>query len=269
MAEQDDLVLDAGHAVAVVAVRDGGRLRSVVVDGIELLVTSGEGPVMWGSYPMVPFAGRIRDGAFTFRGHDVQLERNWPPNAMHGTGFVRPWNVTGPASIATDLGPGWPFRGRVTQMFSVDPDGLEVRMTVEADEAMPVTLGWHPWFVRQLALPGGGASAQVEVGFDAAAAYERGPDGLPTGRTIPPGPPPWDDCFTGMRTEPVLIWPEALALTIASSLDHWVIYTERPDAVCVEPQSGPPDAVNIGGAALIEAGDALTAWMTWRWQRPG
>jgi aldose 1-epimerase len=269
MAEPDDLVLDARRAVAVVAVRDGGRLRSLSVDGIELLVTSGERPVMWGSYPMVPFAGRIRDGAFTFRGRAVKLERNWPPNAMHGTGFVRPWEVTGPATIATDLGPGWPFRGRVKQLFTLDEDGLDVRMTVEADDAMPVTIGWHPWFLRQLALPGGIASAPVEVVFEASAAYERRADGLPTGRTIRPGPPPWDDCLIGLRADPVLTWPGTLTLTVASSLDHWVIYTERSNAVCVEPQSGPPDAVNIGGATIMEAGDSLAAWMTWSWRRPG
>ena len=140
-------------------------------------------------------------------------------------------------------------------------------MTVEADEAMPVTLGWHPWFVRRLVEPGGAASAPVELGLEPGAMYERGPDGLPTGRTIPPGPPPWDDCFLGMRADPTLTWPDVLSLTVTSSLDHWVVYTERPGEVCVEPQSGPPDAVNIGGATVMEPGDSLTAWMTWRWQR--
>ena len=44
----------------------------------------------------------------------------------------------------------WPFRGRVTQRFHLDPDGLELTLALEADEPMPATIGWHPWFRRVL-----------------------------------------------------------------------------------------------------------------------
>ena len=85
------LVLASGPARLSVSPADGGRFSSLVVDGHELLVTEGYGPIRWGCYPMVPFAGRIREGRFTFRGRAVELPRNLPPHAIHGTVFERPW----------------------------------------------------------------------------------------------------------------------------------------------------------------------------------
>ena len=50
----------------------GGRIASLVVDGTELLVTGGpdDHPMLWGSFPMVPWAGRIREGRFRFDGRE-------------------------------------------------------------------------------------------------------------------------------------------------------------------------------------------------------
>ena len=61
----DLLVLEAGDARLTV---DPGRGRADDVASWsavhELLVTEGYGPIRWGSYPMAPWAGRIRDGRF-------------------------------------------------------------------------------------------------------------------------------------------------------------------------------------------------------------
>ena len=58
------LRLVAPGVEAVVDLEAGGRLASFVVDGRELLVTEGPGPIAWGSFPMVPYAGRVRNGWF-------------------------------------------------------------------------------------------------------------------------------------------------------------------------------------------------------------
>lgn len=94
--------------------------------------------------------------------------------------------------------------------------------------------------------------------------YVRGEDGLPTGELTTPGAPPWDDCFTGLRSWPVVRWPDTLALEIRSSCDHWVVYDESDDGVCVEPQTAPPDFPNI---APVTMGPAMPmqATMEWRW----
>ena len=261
------LVFEAGDARLAVRPADGGRIGSLVVDGQELIVTEGYGPVRWGCYPMVPFAGRVRDGRFSFGGRDVRLPLNLPPHAIHGTVFERPWSVVAPDTIAIDLGPDWPFSGRVRQRFDLRPDGLGVELTFEADEPMPGAVGWHPWFRRVLHGTTGEPALDLrhlELRFEADRMYVRGPDGLPTGELTEPDAPPWDDCFTGLRSWPVVRWPGTLALEIRSSCDHWVIFDELDDGVCVEPQTAPPDFVNIA-PATVEPGAPLQATMDWQW----
>jgi aldose 1-epimerase len=261
-------MLRAGGDTLTIDPAIGGRFASLVVGGHEILVTEGAGPIWWGCYPMAPFAGRIRDGRFKFAGRVHQLERNLPPHAIHGTVFDRPWRVVarGPdrVTLAVDLGPGWPFEGRVTHAVSVQPGGLDATLTLEADEPMPAWAGWHPWFRRRL----GGVPLELDV--DAASMYVRGADGLPTGARSSPSPRPWDDAFTGLRAAPRLRWPGVLELEVTSTADVWVVFDERADGVCVEPQTAPPDAISIaqveGSAPPTAApGRALSASMAWRW----
>ena len=265
------LVLESADARLEVSPRDGGRIASLVVRGSELLVTEGDPAVMWGAFPMVPFAGRIRHGQFRFGDRDIQLARNFGPDAIHGTGFERPWQVDDPDTLSIDLGPGWPFAGHVVQEFALTEDQLDVSLTLIADEPMPAAVGWHPWFRRRLDGPDAGdatpstkPSAPVEIHLDAAWMYVRDADDIPTGELVVPPAGPWDDCFTGLRSKPRLTWPGVMGLEVSSSCDHLVVYDEPPDAVCIEPQTAPPDFVNIAPTTTIP-GVPLVATMTWRW----
>ena len=151
--------------------------------------------------------------------------------------------------------------GCVTQRFAVRENGIDVEMALEADEAMPATIGWHPWFRRALE-PGG---APVDLTLDAAHMLVRDAEGIPSGARVPPPDGPWDDCFTGLRADPVLEWP-GLRLTLSSSCPWWVVYTQPAYAVCVEPQSGPPDAANAD-PEVVARGATLAHAMRWRWER--
>lgn len=261
------LVADAGDARLTVDAAAGGRISSLVVAGQELLVTAADYPVGWGCYPMAPFAGRIRDGRFPFSGRSYQVPRNLPPHAIHGTVFTRPWTVTGPDTMAIDLGPDWPFAGRVRQCFRLRGDALRVELALDADEPMPASLGWHPWFRRVLAGTDGRATApsgEVELEFEAGAMWVRDGAGIPTGEHIPPGPRPWDDCFTDITAGPRLVWPGALSLEVRSDAEQWVVY-DAPDALCVEPQTAPPNFPTIAPVTVVP--DApLEAWMEFRWE---
>lgn len=250
----------------------GGRVASVVVGGRELIVTEGYGPIAWGSFPMVPFAGRVRDGRFTFGGRDYQLPIEMPPHAIHGTVLDRAWAQTDDATISTELGPNWPFRGRAVQHFELDADRFTMRLELHADEPMPASIGWHPWFRRRPpAIDGGEAlvgsqPGAVELELDATAMFRRDETGISTDELIEPPPPgPWDDCFTGLRRPPRLVWPGFLELTIESDCPTWVVYTVPEDAICVEPQTAPPDAINTG-PTVVEPGRPLIAEMTWTWR---
>src|SRR6188474_2125066 len=141
------VVLQRDDATLSVDPEAGGRLASLEVGGYELLVTRRDGPILWGCYPMAPFAGRIRDGRFRFHGRSYQLPLTMPPNAIHGTVLDRPWSVTARSdhrvALATDLGPDWPFEGHVVQSVGLVEGGLEATLELRAAEPMPVVLGWH------------------------------------------------------------------------------------------------------------------------------
>jgi len=268
------LALTAGDVRLAIDPAQGARFTSLIVGGQELLVTEGYGPIRWGCYPMAPFAGRIRDGRFTFRGVNHELPQNLPPHAIHGTVLERAWEVTGPGELAIDLGGDWPFAGRVIQRIDLHEDGLDASLTLLADEAMPVSMGWHPWFRRHLT--GSPAhptppSPPVELAFDATTMLERGADGLPTGQLTVPGPHPWDDCFTGIRSAPLVTWPGILELKLTSTADYWVVYDEPVEGICVEPQTAPPDVVNLDAAAgkeppIAAPGRPTRVAMAWRWR---
>lgn len=264
------LRLAAPGVEVVVDLVAGGRLASFVVDGHELLVTEGPSPMGWGSFPMAPYAGRVRDGRFEFRGRLHDLPMLMPPHAIHGTVLERSWRVTGDRTIATELGPTWPFAGRAVQRFDLEAGRLTSRLEVRADEPMPASIGWHPWF-RRMPRPVAGTDARPTIGpaeldLDAGAMYRRDAVGIVTGELVAPPPPgPWDDCFIDLRRSPVVRWPGFLELTIESDCPVYVVYTMPTDALCVEPQTAPPDALNTG-PALVEPGHPLVAKMTWAWR---
>jgi len=262
-------VTSGAHPVEVdVSPVDGGRLARLAVGGRDLLVTgdSADDPMHWGSYPMVPFAGRLGAGRFEVEGRTVQLPCNLPPHAIHGTGFTSRWDVLDAGLDHAELSVvlDWPLGGSAHQHVQLTADALVCVLTVVAgDRTMPVTLGWHPWFLKPDA-----------DRFAFGSMYERGSDYLPTGRLVPPGARPWDDCFVAPAAPPELRYAPTASLpgvvvTVDSDCDHWVVYDQPAHATCVEPQSGPPDAVHLGAATMLAPGGMLQRTMTIRWSITG
>ncbi|MEA2608981.1 MAG: aldose 1-epimerase, partial [Chloroflexota bacterium] len=214
--------------------------------------------------------GRVRDGIFTFQGRRIQLALGMPPHAIHGTVLDRRWRVGDDGTMSTELGPGWPFAGRVVQQIELHDGGMDFRLEVHADEPMPASAGWHPWFLRHPRAAAGASATgtltpPVELDLDAGSMYLRDADGITTADRVAPPAGPWDDCFTDLRRPPVLRWPGFLELTVESGCPDWVVYTVPADAVCVEPQTAPPNALNTG-APIVEPGRPLIAEMTWTWR---
>lgn len=249
------IILESARARLTVSPDDGGRLVSFVVDGHQLLHTGDASmdPLSWGSYPMVPYAGRVDHGRFRFGGRAIQLPVTHGPHAIHGTGYLARWDRQPDGSIVHEFPAQWPFVGRAVQRFELDDDGATFHLEVHADEPMPVSVGWHPWFVRP-----------VEVEFHAEHMYERDATGIPTGRVITPPAGPWDDCFRDLTADPVLRWLAGPTVTISSNLDRWIVFDVPTHALCVEPQSAAPDSFNHV-AQVVVPGEPLRAWMRWSW----
>ncbi|MFD5078955.1 aldose 1-epimerase [Streptomyces sp. NPDC058371] len=259
----EDITLTAGDAEVTVQPGNGGRVGGLRVGGVELLRQGAK----FGCFPMVPWCGRIRDGQFRDGGTVRQMPLNAPPNAIHGTARSGAWRTarkdSTEAVITYDLVEPWPHPGRVTQIAALTEDSLTLSMAVEAhDSSFPAQIGWHPWFHRNL-----GTGDDVRVDFAPVWQEERGDDHLPTGRRIEPKPGPWDDCF-GMPdgVDVALTWPGQLELKVTSREEWVVVYDEQEAAVCVEPQTGPPNGLNTL-PRLVTPIEPLEAAMTWTWRR--
>lgn len=259
-----EMMLEAGDARVVIDPRAGGRIGSLDVSGLELLVGRCDDLLAWGCYPMAPYAGRVRNGLFTFDGTTHRLPLRLPPHAIHGTVFERPWRVDGDARLSIDLGPDWPFAGTVIQRFDLQPDFLDLHMEVRTDGApFPASIGWHPWFRRRLS-----RGSPARLSFDPRKMYLRDETGISSSRIVSPPPGPWDDCFTDVRSTPSITWPGALALWIESLEEHWVVYDEPAHAICVEPMTGPIDSIN-SAPRLVTRESPLTMQMRLAWKRLG
>ncbi|MFE7098059.1 aldose epimerase family protein [Streptomyces erythrochromogenes] len=254
--------LSAGGTEVTVDQENGCRISSLRIDGTELLR---QGP-RYGSFPMVPWCGRMKDGRFHNGATLHQMPLDHPPHALHGFGRDASWRPAGAtateAAFTYDLVDPWPVPGRVTQVVTLAEDSLTLTMGVETyGDSFPAQAGWHPWFLRNV------GGRDVELSFDPAWQEERGADHLPTGNRIDRKPGPWDDCF-GMPdgVDVTLTWPGALELRITSRSEWVVVYDEQDEAVCVEPQSGPPNGINTA-PRLVTPVDPLEVSTTWTWRR--
>jgi aldose 1-epimerase len=273
----DDVELNAAddeHEVRLtVSTVAGGRVRQILVSNVGLLAEPIYGDRQstgWGSFPMAPWVGRIRNGRFTFLDHDIALalnhqdggrggggtltptragthgdlpEEDRDRHAIHGTTFSRPWTVdtvdTARLEMSCNLvgALGWPFAGVARQSITLAPDGVDFAMSVESTDGStyPASLGWHPWFAKP-----------DRLDFHPVAMYQQDDAGLPTGDLVVPPPGPWDDCF--VNHQPIRLHYDrqiASIVTVSSSADHWVVYDGPEHATCVEPQTGPPDALTL------------------------
>ncbi|MEJ0098377.1 MAG: aldose epimerase [Pseudomonadota bacterium] len=243
----------------------GGRIARMVFEGKPWLAgydSTNAAALNWGSYPMVPWAGRIRRGRFQFAGHDCVLPANLGVHAIHGVGFVLPWSVDARSAHAVDLSlqlprdRRWPFGGVARQRLSITGNTLRMVLSLTAGlHAMPrPVLGWHPWF-----------HAPERLEFTPTQCYPRDAEGVATLPLVAPPPRPWDDCF--INTQPVVLHRAGQALRLSSDCDHWVIYDGRPDVIGVEPQGGPPDAFNLAPPPPLAPGETVAHWCLLEWMR--
>lgn len=242
---------DAEFQIAI-DLDQGGRIASLKWRDMEF-ATPFRGEIhTWGWYSMVPWAGRIRDGIVrNSSGKEFQLPVTIdPPHALHGFGFTSSWQEIGPGRSLLHL-PA-PYGGAtVEQRIEVLDDALRWSLEYEPGDCdLPIWLGIHPWFPRDL---GHGGSAEIE--FAAELMLERDGEGLPSGKLIPPSKQPWDDAFTQIRGVPAVVWEDTARIDIECDAPWWVVYTEDADAICIEPQTAPPDAANLGisGEHYLEA----------------
>lgn len=227
-------------------------------------------------FPMLPYANRIANNAFTFGGRTWRFAANNPPERfnVHGTGWHSSWQTESQTATSAllslhHLAPDEPYSYQATQRFTLTPDGLEVAMTLRNDGpvAMPFGFGLHPWFDRD---------ADVELRFAATEFFMEGPQGVPSERLATPPeldysrsrplPDTWrNNDYGGWNGVAEIRFPSrrlGLRFEAEPIFGHLMLYAdpERP-FFCLEPQSNAPCAFNrLGtgmGEVILEAGQTM------------
>lgn len=220
------------------------------------------------SYPLVPYSNRIAQALLRWQGKDFPLVKNWlpDPHSIHGVGWERPWTVVSRDATSAQLvyrhagDASWPFAFEATQRFALSADALCMTLDIRnlEDHAVPVGLGWHPFFVKR---PGS------RVAFEATGRWESGTDLLPThrlassGLDAPVADLVVDHCFEGWSGVTHLR-DDVFTVRIRSSVRYLVVYTvpSRAD-IAIEPVShvnnamgkgpgGSEDLASMGGVTL-------------------
>jgi aldose 1-epimerase len=232
-------------------------------------------------FPLVPFSNRIRDGRFACGGHAVALPLNHRPqsHALHGHGWQAAWSVVEREEdrIALEYdhrADAWPFPYHARQEFLLTGDALRLSLSLEnrGREAMPVGLGFHPYFPRT---PRCRLSARVD------AMWATDAEVMPTARVdadprlggahgLPVADVMLDNAFTGWHGQATITWPERgarLLLDADAPLGFLVVYSPAgQDYFCVEPVSHCTDAFNLAaqgradtGMVTLQAGASVSA----------
>jgi aldose 1-epimerase len=282
------LVLSAGSDRVEVDPRDGARLTSLIAGGRERLLTqppesTDAAALLWGCFFMAPWVGRLAKGKLPWDGQTYRFPLNFGGHAIHGLVFDKEFAVENQTDtsvvLACDLGAaGWPFGGSVLYRVELATRRLALSARVEgSDVSMPVSIGWHPYFLRP-------QEGDLSVTVDSDHVLETNDDLIPTGRLIPVddetdlrrgpvlGERQLDHVFARARPPAIVAWPDLeLRLDFVSPIETIVVYTP-PHAVCVEPQTAWPNApalhdagVRGTGVGTAVAGKPFEAMATWTW----
>jgi aldose 1-epimerase len=279
------LALRSGGAVLDLLPEVGGAIARFAVGGIDILRPAPAGThdvLQTGCFPLVPFANRIANGTFAFAGETIRLPRNFGdhPHALHGQGWQSAWTVraqaTGSAVLSFDHPAGdWPWDYAAEQAFSLEPDALRIDLTVinRSARAMPLSLGFHPYFPR---------SPQTVIRAEVAGVWLADATCIPTAPAGPAhflalssdaslaGAPFVDHCHFGWRGSAIIDQPgRTLHLSASPELAFLHLYVpQNAGFFCVEPVSAMPDAFNrnapaaLTGQRAIAPGDSLCATMS-------
>ncbi len=228
------------------------------------------GSTAWGSFPLVPFSNRIRDGRFTWDGEEHRIaatEKNGP-HAIHGHGRAVSWQVESFSETRAELsyvypGEDWPFPYKARQAFELVDGTFDISMTLEniGMKTMPGGLGHHPYLPWRSGPVLSTSFALIWPAVDGV--LPTGSEGIPgdldfsvaEGRALPRG---LDTGFSGWSSHALLHWPEeGLSLEIDGSeaLSHCILFTpEDKPFFCMEPVTHCIDAINLAAAGVAGTG---------------
>ena len=242
----------------------GAHVAEILLGGERVIKSSRDGsPTHGGVAVLIPYAGRVRHGRYSFEGEDFQLPVRQDGHAIHGFAKDARWKVLGknPHSVALGCrlkGEGYPGIIDVTLSYSIGRDDFRTGCTVRnvGDRDSPLAVGFHPYFLGDewtISTRGRAYRYRLRDGY------------FPTGEREPytfdgVGPSTrLDDCFKVDGA--VTFRSEGRELVIGRRrMPYLVVYDGKyaeGRSVAIEPYTALPDAYNNGvGLEVLERGGA-------------
>jgi aldose 1-epimerase len=257
-----------------------------------------QGASMYGNPLLWPWANRIDGMSYTFEGRKYNFNpglgnvRPGPANTpIHGL-FVREkrWKVAAPVANAAsasvtasidfhaypELAAQFPFAHTFSMTYSLRDGALEIETRIDnkSASAMPVSLGYHPYFKMA-----GTPREQWTVDLPATTRYQLTERLVPNG-TTEPNPYPasiplnqtlLDDVFGGLKRDPdgyaritVRAGAQSLAIEYGPGYDIAVVYAPKGrDFLCVEPMTAITNAFNATAAGWYKGLPVIAAGQSW------
>jgi aldose 1-epimerase len=225
---------------------------------------------------LFPFAGRIREGKYRYRGREYQLETNDNQgNAIHGFAYTRPWRVIAqtPSSVTGEFQAAvddskilklWPADFRIRATYTVQDRQLLARYEFRntGDGPLPWWFGTHPYFRLSL---GGDRPEDAVIRFAVDKQWELA-NLIPTGKVI--GVPDaaefaagakiskreFDNAFSGLGIESKP-WSGSVTDTAAQRTtatrfgkpfrECVIFIPPHREAICLEPYTAVPNAFEL------------------------
>lgn len=237
-------------------------------------------PLETASFPLVPYANRIANGAFALDGRAIRVPptSGFEPHALHGLGWLRAWTVVRSGAdfvdltLAADADADWPWAWSGTHSLRLDVDGLETTLSITNEDSAPMLagLGLHPYFaahertaltlpadqvwVTESDIPRSLADADAVMDWRSGAAVA--------------GAPFVDNAYAGWTGRAWLQHGDHRVVITASPNARWVqVYAPGAGSfVCVEPVTHRPDAHNAlegedAGLVVLAPGQTLSMSM--------
>lgn len=225
-----------------------------------------EDPFTFGSPILLP-ANRTRGASFSFRGRECRLPLNEPQRNSHLHGLVHGGAFTveqvGPSEATLALvnqGNFYPFPFRLTVRYCLESEQALAQYHVQntGEEPMVFTFGLHTTFMEP-------ESFFVPI----VSAQERDENCLPTGRIIglnhvehacAAGTNPRGKALSGYYLSGGNIAQVGdFRYQVSENFTHWILYNGGGHSgfLCVEPQCGGVDGLNLGDCPILEPGQKI------------
>jgi aldose 1-epimerase len=260
-----DITIRSGSSEATVSL-DGAHVASLLLDGEEV-VKPGDaaGQARGGIAVLVPYAGRIRDGRYTFGGRSFQLPVSRDGHAIHGFAKDARWKLlrekTGSVTLGSRLRSAeYPsvLDARITYSVRHESFSTSCFVTNVGPRSCPFEAGFHPYFLaRSWRIVTTGRAyryALVDTYFPTGGRTLFSFEDVGAGTSL-------DDSFRVAGDVRLETEEHTLVMT-RRRMPYLIVYNGKSaegKSVAVEPYSGLEDAYNSGiGLVVLKPGESFS-----------